>query len=157
MIRAKRIQPERDYDCDWVLQFCWRLMLVVGCRGSQSGGSVPSCQLRRTFAPSTPMLYDGNILSLSSRRSRSLFLGNMPDTACRIIWGSRTSILWRHSWHRAYFVRVFPHLVFIRCLLQAAGKHGVFAEQELLVLVSGDLDVSRVGDNHVVPAVHCTS
>ena len=49
------------------------------------GGRVPSLQLRIIFPPMMPIRSDGNILRRPRRRSRSLFFGNMPDTACRMI------------------------------------------------------------------------
>lgn len=59
---------------------------VVGCEGSKSGGRVPSSQVLSIFAPTFPMLYDGNIFKRSRRRSLSLFFGNIPETACRMIY-----------------------------------------------------------------------
>ena len=49
-------------------------------------GRVPSLQLRMIFPPTIPIRSDGNILRRPRRRSRSLFFGNMPDTACRMIY-----------------------------------------------------------------------
>lgn len=62
-----------------------RGLVATSFVGSQSGGSVPSSQLRQTFAPRIPVSLEGKTRSLSIRRSRSLFLGNMPETACRMI------------------------------------------------------------------------
>jgi len=64
----------------------WSVKAKVGFEGSKSEGSVPSSQLRTMFAPTLPILKDGKILRRSRRRSRSLFFGNMPETACRMIW-----------------------------------------------------------------------
>lgn len=58
---------------------------VVGIEGLWSGNNVPSSQLRIMLPPRIPMRCAGKILRRSRRRSRSLFLGNMPDTACRMI------------------------------------------------------------------------
>lgn len=82
-------------------------------------GRVPSLQLRIIFPPTMPIRSDGNILRRPRRRSRSLFFGNMPDTACRMIYttmGHLQSLRIRGIGHETHFFRMpFLH-VFIRCL-----------------------------------------
>jgi len=137
-----------------VLQFFSRLMVVVGFVGSQCGGSVPSSQLLRMLPPSTPMLYEGNILSLSSRRSRNLFLGNMPDTACLMICRSRQHIDNNSAVVGTHLVRLSRLHIPVRCLLQPSWVHRVLPVQQLLILPPCNFNISRVGHNHVVPTVH---
>lgn len=138
--------------------------LVVTFVGSQSLGKLPSSQLRRTLPPRTPMCSRGKMYNRSRRRSRSLFLGNMPETAWRMIcvaekeqtsvlgawdvWGGRDT-----EREPTYLVRLPNHHILIRRLLQSTRVHRVLAVQQLLVLPSRHLHLSRVRDNHIVSTV----
>lgn len=124
-----------------------------------SGGRVPSSQLRITFAPNMPMRCAGNILRRSRRRSRSLFLGNIPETACRMIWRSREGEPCKKSLgpemsKHTHLVRVFDFHRLVGRLLQASWEHRVFPEQQLLLLAPCDLHFSRVRNDNVVAAIH---
>jgi hypothetical protein len=115
-------------------------MVVVGILGSQSGGKVPSSQLRRMFPPILPMWYDGKIRSLSSRRSRSLFFGNIPETAWRMICNTVINAVnvgrWRH------LVRFLDHHILVGCFFESSGKHRVLPVQQLLPFSASHYDLS---------------
>lgn len=123
--------------------------------------SVPSSQLRTMFAPMIPIRGPGNMCSRSSRRSRSMFLGNIPDTACRMIcrreyaqlvyWRARGNAL---SAHLFWFSSL--HLL-VRDLFQSSREHGMTAINELLGLFTSHFDLARVCNDDMVSTVHCIS
>ena len=76
----------------WTLMI-WRIYNKNECLLYEDG-RVPSLQLRIIFPPTIPIRSDGNILRRPRRRSRSLFFGNMPDTACRMICNSNGSVVY---------------------------------------------------------------
>lgn len=95
-----------------------------------------------------------NIRSLSSRRSRSLFFGNMPETAFLIIW---KPLLSREAFKRykraTHFVGLLAHHVPIFNLFQASRVKRVLPVQNLIGLPSCDFDLTGIRHDHIVPAV----
>ena len=117
--------------------------------------SVPSSQRFSIFCSKTPMSPSSKIRRRCSLRSRSLFFGNMPETACRIICNRQRVIGNRASLYRitTHLVGLSPHHISVPNLLQTTGKHRVVPIYELLSLVTGHLHVPRIRDDHVVTAV----
>lgn len=132
---------------------------MTGFEGSKSEGNVPSSQLRMIFMPKMPIFSEGNIFRRSNRRSRNLFLGNIPDTACRMTCTPKSNqvIQPKTRWQRngTYMVWVLRHHIFVRRLLQPSREHRMLSEEQLLLLLSSNFHPSRVRHNYVVPAVHC--
>ena len=128
-----------------------------------SPGSVPSSHLRMMLCFNTPISSSANIRNRSNRRSRSLFLGNIPETACRMICcNHERSLSTRMQCNTirscpTHLIRVFLQQVLVPTLLQATRIHGVMIIHLLIHFVPRHNDIFRVCDNDVVPTIHWLS
>ena len=117
--------------------------------------SVPSSQRFSIFCSKTLMSLSSKIRRRCSLRSRSLFFGSMPDTACRMICvcqriiGSQ-ALLYSIT---AYLVGLSPHHIPVLDLFQATREHRVVPIHDLLRLVTSHLYVPRICDDYVVTTV----
>ena len=95
-----------------------------------------------------------NIRNLSNRRSRSLFFGNMPETAFRIIWKLSLSEMAFKQYKKAtHFIGLLAHHVPIFNLLQPSWVHRVLPVQNLVGLPACDFDLTSIRHDHIVTAV----
>lgn len=123
------------------------------------GVSVPSSHRFTILCWNTPISPSGKMRSLSNLLSRSLFLGNIPDTAWRMICETDAREKLNSGglsvpWHCvAHLVRFPLHHILVLDLFQTPRIHRVFAVQHLVLLATRDLDLLGVGHNHIVTTV----
>lgn len=129
--------------------------LEIFCRVD---GSVPSSHRFTILCWNTPISSLGKIRSLSNLLSRNLFLGNIPDTAwrmiCKRIRCTVNSSDLSFAWHGvAHLVRFPLHHILVLNFFQPSGVHSVFAVQYLVLFSAGYLDLLGIGNDHIVTTV----
>jgi hypothetical protein len=130
--------------------------------GFRNGGNVEDSvsHLFVMFWDKDPISSPSNIRRRARRLSRSLFFGNIPATAFRMIYirtrdirSTFTGITKSSQMHPHLFWTLL-HQVTITLLLETTRVHGVMPIYYLLLLVTRDAYLTRVCHNDIVTTIH---